>query len=396
MRRRAEFVAAFVRHSEWPVRSILDVGCGLGLMKRALAEQFSARDTPGSRSAATSAIATGWVHGSADTYAPDRPFDLVICYDVLQYLDDLLPSAPCATCRGSAAVCCILGRLTHGGLAAALRPPAHGPRRPPATRRLVSPASRPRASSMPGRHVRAPRRADPPVELERAAALSPVALKAGPVQSGALPRNRPGRCQRSIEIQRRRSADAAGGLSLEPRLREHRGRVPDTPSTGSRLQLPGNLSQSERMQPLVIPPVPANPQKLDPAPRVPRRAAAVFRAQELGFGCRDGRGCRRRPGPRRGMGARCRPSWRCTRLRSRRPVRRGPPSFSSSAASRSPPAGCPPPSFRRCPGHRAGRRSPDGHVRAAIRRRSGAQGARPGLREGGNWRIVSERTLEAL
>ncbi len=34
-----------------------------------------------------------------------------------------------------------------------------------------------------------------------------------------------------------------------------------------RLQLPGNLSQSERMQPLVIPPVPANPQKLDPAPR---------------------------------------------------------------------------------------------------------------------------------
>jgi len=34
-----------------------------------------------------------------------------------------------------------------------------------------------------------------------------------------------------------------------------------------RLQLPGNLSQSERMQPLVIPSVPANPQQLDPAPR---------------------------------------------------------------------------------------------------------------------------------
>jgi hypothetical protein len=33
-----------------------------------------------------------------------------------------------------------------------------------------------------------------------------------------------------------------------------------------RLQLPGNLSQSERMQPLVIPPVPANAQQLDPAP----------------------------------------------------------------------------------------------------------------------------------
>ncbi len=34
-----------------------------------------------------------------------------------------------------------------------------------------------------------------------------------------------------------------------------------------RLQLPGNLSASERMAPLVIPPVPASPQKLDPAPR---------------------------------------------------------------------------------------------------------------------------------
>ena len=34
-----------------------------------------------------------------------------------------------------------------------------------------------------------------------------------------------------------------------------------------RLQLPGKLSQSERMQPLVIPSVSAKPQQLDPAPR---------------------------------------------------------------------------------------------------------------------------------
>jgi SAM-dependent methyltransferase len=88
MRRRAEFVAAFVRHSEWPVRSILDVGCGLGLMKRALAEQFPRARYTGLEVSRYLCDRYGWVHGSADTYAPDRPFDLVICYDVLQYLDE--------------------------------------------------------------------------------------------------------------------------------------------------------------------------------------------------------------------------------------------------------------------------------------------------------------------
>jgi hypothetical protein len=34
-----------------------------------------------------------------------------------------------------------------------------------------------------------------------------------------------------------------------------------------RLELPGTLSASERMAPLVIPPLPASPQKLDPEPR---------------------------------------------------------------------------------------------------------------------------------
>ena len=54
MSRRANFIAAFMRHLELEVRSILDIGCGLGLLRRQLL----------------------------------RPNDLVICYDVLQYLDD--------------------------------------------------------------------------------------------------------------------------------------------------------------------------------------------------------------------------------------------------------------------------------------------------------------------
>jgi trans-aconitate methyltransferase len=40
MTRRADLVAAFVRHGEFRVRTILDVGCGLGLMRSALQKHF--------------------------------------------------------------------------------------------------------------------------------------------------------------------------------------------------------------------------------------------------------------------------------------------------------------------------------------------------------------------
>jgi SAM-dependent methyltransferase len=106
MNRRAEFVAAFARHGGQPVRRILDVGCGLGLMRGPLLRHFPRASYTGLEASAYLCERHGWAQGSAATYAAARPFDLVICHDVLQYLDD----------REAAAALRNLGRLCRGVL----------------------------------------------------------------------------------------------------------------------------------------------------------------------------------------------------------------------------------------------------------------------------------------
>ncbi|HEX5650953.1 MAG TPA: class I SAM-dependent methyltransferase [Steroidobacteraceae bacterium] len=87
MARRADLVAAFVRHGELPVRSILDVGCGLGLMREQLLRHFPRARYVGLEVSDYLCAKHGWTQGSVATFEAERPFDLVICYDVLQYLD---------------------------------------------------------------------------------------------------------------------------------------------------------------------------------------------------------------------------------------------------------------------------------------------------------------------
>ena len=87
MTRRADLVAAFVRHGELPVRRILDVGCGLGLMRDSLARHFPKARYVGLEVSEYLCRTHGWTQGSVADFAPDRPFDLVVCYDVLQYLE---------------------------------------------------------------------------------------------------------------------------------------------------------------------------------------------------------------------------------------------------------------------------------------------------------------------
>ncbi len=106
MSRRAELVAAFVRHGELGVRSILDVGCGLGLMRAQLLQRFPRARYVGLEASAYLCERHGWEHGSAATFDPGRTFDLVVCYDVLQYL----------TSRQAAAAIRNLGRLCAGVL----------------------------------------------------------------------------------------------------------------------------------------------------------------------------------------------------------------------------------------------------------------------------------------
>jgi predicted TPR repeat methyltransferase len=106
MARRAELVAAFARHGELKVRSILDVGCGLGLMREQLLARFPRARYVGLEASAYLCERYGWEQGSAATFDPGRRFDLVICYDVLQYLAS----------REAAAAIRNLGRLCAGVL----------------------------------------------------------------------------------------------------------------------------------------------------------------------------------------------------------------------------------------------------------------------------------------
>ena len=86
MERRADLVAAFVRHGEFRVRRILDVGCGLGLMRRALLRHFPRAGYTGLEVSEYLCRKYGWTRGSAATFECARAYDLVVCYDVLQYM----------------------------------------------------------------------------------------------------------------------------------------------------------------------------------------------------------------------------------------------------------------------------------------------------------------------
>jgi SAM-dependent methyltransferase len=106
MRSRAQLIAAVLRHAEIPVRSILDAGCGVGLLRTPFAQILPRARYTGLDASEYLCARYGWVHGSIADYAPRRPSDLVVCYDVLQYLDD----------RAAARALANFGRLTRGAL----------------------------------------------------------------------------------------------------------------------------------------------------------------------------------------------------------------------------------------------------------------------------------------
>jgi len=88
MRSRAALIASILRHVQIPVRRILDAGCGLGLLRKPFADLYPRASYSGLETSPYLCKRFGWVRGSVSDFAPRKPFDLVICYDVLQYLSD--------------------------------------------------------------------------------------------------------------------------------------------------------------------------------------------------------------------------------------------------------------------------------------------------------------------
>ena len=86
--RLAEFVSSYLRHLDLPLRSALDIGCGLGLWQTALREIHPRIQYRGVEISSYLCEKHGWEQSSVVDYRSNRQFDLVVCQGVLQYLDD--------------------------------------------------------------------------------------------------------------------------------------------------------------------------------------------------------------------------------------------------------------------------------------------------------------------
>jgi SAM-dependent methyltransferase len=87
MQARARLIAAFVTHAGLPVRRILEAGCGTGMLGTGLKRLLPRARYVGLESSEYLCRRYGWVHGHIEQYRARTPFDLLICYDVLQYLE---------------------------------------------------------------------------------------------------------------------------------------------------------------------------------------------------------------------------------------------------------------------------------------------------------------------
>lgn len=106
VRRLARFVVGYLEYLDVEVRDVLDVGCGIGLWRDALAEVLPGARYHGVEASAYPCERYGWEHGSITDLSGREPADLVVCQGVLQYL----------TANEAAAAIRTLERLTSGAL----------------------------------------------------------------------------------------------------------------------------------------------------------------------------------------------------------------------------------------------------------------------------------------
>lgn len=83
----ARFIGAYLSFLGCRVGSILDVGCGLGLMHPGLRRAFPGTDIHAFDASEYLCEKFGWQCSSIEGYDVGQSYDLVVCHDVLQYLD---------------------------------------------------------------------------------------------------------------------------------------------------------------------------------------------------------------------------------------------------------------------------------------------------------------------
>jgi 2-polyprenyl-3-methyl-5-hydroxy-6-metoxy-1,4-benzoquinol methylase len=86
--RLAGLIAGVLHYLELPVCRILDAGCGTGLLREPLERLFPKARYEGLEVSPYLCRRHGWLQGSLADHLARQPYDLVVCHDVLQYLDD--------------------------------------------------------------------------------------------------------------------------------------------------------------------------------------------------------------------------------------------------------------------------------------------------------------------
>jgi 2-polyprenyl-3-methyl-5-hydroxy-6-metoxy-1,4-benzoquinol methylase len=85
---RARLIAAFADLVGLPVGRILDAGCGIGRLRRPLLERFPRAEYVGLEVSEYLCRRYGWERCGIEDYRSSERFDLIVCYDVLQYLEE--------------------------------------------------------------------------------------------------------------------------------------------------------------------------------------------------------------------------------------------------------------------------------------------------------------------
>jgi 2-polyprenyl-3-methyl-5-hydroxy-6-metoxy-1,4-benzoquinol methylase len=88
MHSRAALIVSALKQCQIPVRRILDAGCGIGLLRRPFKTFLPRARYKGLEASEYLCSRFNWTRGSIVDFAARKPYDLVICYDVLQYLPD--------------------------------------------------------------------------------------------------------------------------------------------------------------------------------------------------------------------------------------------------------------------------------------------------------------------
>ena len=136
MHARARLIAALATHAGLPVRRILEAGCGTGMLRAPLLRLLPRARYVGLETSDYLCARYGWERGRIESYRA-APFDLLICYDVLQYLEPRRRRGCAAQLRAPVPRRAVLQRPHALRLRAQLRPCAHRRRRAPAQRALV-------------------------------------------------------------------------------------------------------------------------------------------------------------------------------------------------------------------------------------------------------------------